>query len=113
MTWPWVSRHRLELAERLLSEAVRDRKVAEDRLYAAWQTGALQVPPRGSVLPPEKKVVQILPDKLREYVENWEDPVTRMEVEAEARRLHYDLGQPEERVLDLFKQRSPEPEPVL
>lgn len=112
MRWPWVRRTELERVERLLAEAIRDRKVAEDRLYAAWREG-LTVPPRETVIPREPKSVAILPDKLREYVENWEDPLVRMEVEGEMRRLHYELGYPEERVLETVQRRVPDAEAVL
>lgn len=103
--WPWVSRDLYEQALAVSSQFLRDKQIAEDRLYAAWQQG-YTVPPRASVTPPEPKEIRLLPDKLHAWIENWESGETRAELEAEARRLHFQMGYPEERVLDLFNARS-------
>jgi len=93
-----------EQALAMSAQAWHDKQVAEDRLYAAWKEGAV-VPPRAAVTD-MPKVVQVLPDKLHDFVSNWESPDTRAELEAEARRLHFQMGYPEERVLKLFADRS-------
>lgn len=103
MKWPWVPRWVYEQAE------LRAR-VAEDRLYAAHKEGAL-IPPRAPFEPREPEVIKLLPDKLASYIENWESPETRADLDREARRLHYDLGYPEERVLQLWTDRANGPAP--
>jgi len=103
--WPWVSRALYEQALAVSSQFLRDKQIAEDRLYAAWQQG-YTVPPRESVVPKEPQVVTILPEKLNAWVQNWESPETRAELEIEARRLHFQMGYPEDRVLELFNARS-------
>ncbi|HKR57169.1 MAG TPA: hypothetical protein VJS20_12785 [Gemmatimonadales bacterium] len=107
MKWPWVSRAALEQTQSLLAEAVRDRRIAEDRLYAAWKDGNT-IPPRESVTPQPPKEIHLLPDTLRDYIGNWESPEVRMELEAEARRMHFELGYPEDRVIETFQRRIPE-----
>lgn len=97
--------------ERLLGEierARRDKQIAEDRLYAAWKEGGIAVPTREAVIPQSAKPIELLPDKLRDYVNNWESPDVRAELEGEIRRLHFELSWPEERVLQLLRDRTPE-----
>lgn len=103
--WPWVSRALYEQALAVSSQFLRDKQIAEDRLYAAWQQG-YTIPPRASVTPPEPKEIRLLPDKLHAFVQNWESADVRAELEAEARRLHFQMGYPEERVLKLFEDRQ-------
>ena len=105
MTWrfPWVPRWVYEQAE------LRAR-VAEDRLYAAHKEGAT-IPPRAPFEPHEPEVIKLLPEKLSAYIENWESPEVRADLEREARRLHYDLNMPEDRVLDLWQARQGEGKP--
>lgn len=105
LRWPWVSRARLDMALAASAQFLHDKQIAEDRLYAAWKDGHT-IPPRASVLPPEPQVVTLLPDKLRAFVENYESPETRAVLETEARRLHFDMGYPEERVLELWNAQN-------
>jgi hypothetical protein len=87
------------------NQFLHDKQIAEDRLYAAFKEG-YQIPPRQSVEAPQPKEIRILPDKLHAFVNNWEGADTRAELEAEARRLHFEMGLPEDRVLQLFEQRN-------
>jgi hypothetical protein len=105
MKLPWVSRALYEQALAASAQFLHDKQVAEDRLYAAWREGA-QVPPRASVEPPAPREVRVLPDKLHAWIQNWESADVRGELETEARRLHFEQGYPEERVLALFEARS-------
>lgn len=98
MKLPWVGRD-------LYEQALHDKRVAEDRLYAAWKEG-YQIPPRATVEPEAPKVIELLPDEVRRYVENWESPEVRRELEAEARKMIFDLGMTEERVVALFTERQ-------
>ena len=104
MRWPWVARTRLDEVKAALIQAVAEKRIAEDRLYAAWKDG-YTVPPRESVVPAPPKPVQLLPPELAGYVQNWESAEVRQELEAEARRLHYDLGYDADRVIALFEAR--------
>lgn len=103
---PWVSRALLEATLAELDRARTDKRIAEDRLYAAWKEG-YQVPARSVVAPEPPKPIELLPEALRGYVENWESSQTRAELETEIRRL-LELGWPEERILKLLTDRSPE-----
>jgi len=103
--WPWVARTRLDEVKAALIQAVAEKRIAEDRLYAAWKDG-YTVPPRESVVPAAPKEIRLLPEKLNGFVQNWESAEVRQELEGEARRLHYDLGWDEERVIALFRARS-------
>ena len=98
MKLPWVARERLEAAERRA-------QIAEDRLYAAWKEGHT-IPPRESVTQRDSEIIQALPDKLLGYINNWESAETRYDLEREARRLHFEMSFPEERVLELWKRRD-------
>lgn len=106
MRFPWVMRSLLDATLAELDRARQDKRIAEDRLYAAWKEG-YQVPSREAVTPQPPKVVEILPELLRAYVENWESPETRAELETEIRHLQ-EIGWPEERILTLLRDRSPE-----
>jgi hypothetical protein len=99
MKWPWVPRW-------LYEEAQERARVAEDRLYAAHKDGAL-IPPREAVLPREPQVLELLPEKLYGYVQNWESGDTREALEAEARKL-METGWSEERILALWQARTGE-----
>jgi hypothetical protein len=98
MKWPWVARSVYE-------EALRDKRVAEDRLYAAWKEGN-QIPPRDAVTPKTAEPIKMLPEKLHSFVQNWESPEVRADLEREARLLHFDLGMTEDRVLQLWQDRQ-------
>jgi hypothetical protein len=102
---PWVPRALYEQALVVSAQFLREKQIAEDRLYAAWKDG-FTVPPRESVVPKEPTILRILPEKLHAEVNNWEDSGTRADLEREARRLHFDLGFTEERVLELWKARN-------
>jgi len=95
---PWVSRETYE-------EALRRAQVAEDRLYAAWKDG-YTVPARETVVPKEPVLIRALPEKVHAEIQNWESPEVRADLEREARKLLYDLNFPEERVLQLWADRS-------
>jgi len=103
--WPWVSRALYEQALAVSAQFLADKKIAEDRLYAAWKDGHT-IPPREAVTPREPVVLQALPEKIAGYVNNWESAETRGELDREARRLLFDLHFPEERVLELWQQRA-------
>lgn len=105
MKWPWVSRALYEQALAVSAQFLQDKKIAEDRLYAAWKEN-FTIPPRESVGPPKPREITLLPEKLHAFVQNWESPETRLELEAEARRLHFDMKYPEDRVLEIFEARS-------
>lgn len=66
-----------------LESTKRELRLANDRLYAAWQSGAV-IPPRPE---PEKKQLPIVPlsPTLLEYVMDWEEPESRDRAENEIR----------------------------
>jgi len=68
----------------------RELRVAQDRLYGAWQDRAL-IPARGDE-PVVRDRVPALPDELRALVADWESPETRLEVEERVRGLHFGQG---------------------
>jgi hypothetical protein len=94
--WPWVSRERLDDCERRA-------RIAEDRLYGAWKEGA-QIPPRAAVEPTVKEV-RLLPEKVLRFVQNWEDPQTRADLEREA-RVMLEQGLSEERIVAVWEARQ-------
>lgn len=112
MKWPWVSRRALEAVEAALAQALQDKRIAEDRLYAAWKDQNI-IPPRESVLPRPPVEIKLLPEKLDRYVQNWESAEVRQEIAAEVRRLHYDLHYPEDRVIELIEARRDGGSPLL
>lgn len=67
----------------LLETTRRELRLANDRLYAAWQSGAL-IPPRPE---PVKKALPLVPlsPTLQEYVNDWEEPEAQTRAENEIR----------------------------
>ena len=97
MKWPWVSRE-------CYDEVLRRAQVAEDRLYGAFKDG-YTIPPRATVEQKSPEVLELLPAKLLDFVNNWESPEVRGELDREARKL-IELGLGEDRIMDLWKRRS-------
>jgi len=97
MRWPWVPRW-------LYEEAKERARVAEDRLYAAHKDQYV-IPPREAVTPREPEVLELLPEKLHGFVQNWESADTREALETEARKL-MENGWPEDRILGLWQART-------
>jgi len=104
MKWPWVSRALYEQVLAASAQFLHDKQIAEDRLYAAWKEGHT-IPPRAAVERREPDVVTLLPEKLHAFVQNWESPETRADLEREARAL-LKHNFTEERVLDLWAARQ-------
>lgn len=80
-----------------LRDAKREKKIAEDRLYAAWKEGAL-IPPRPEPADsaPEEPPTPI-PVELRDLVDRWEDDFARTKAEQELRHF-LDEGWSEARI---------------
>lgn len=61
-----------------------DLRVTHDRLYTAWQQGAV-IAPAPDAEPPEE--LAPIPDALQEYVTEWSSPEVRAKVEDRIRRM--------------------------
>jgi hypothetical protein len=105
MKWPWVSRALYEQVLAVSAQFLADKKIAEDRLYAAWKDGNT-IPPREAVTPRIPQTLELLPSKIQDEINNWESPEVRADLDREARRLLFDLKFPEDRVIELWKMRQ-------
>lgn len=72
------------LAAAIIVHLFRELRIANDRLYGAWQTGAI-IPPRSEPAPAPKQ--DPLPAPLQAYVDDWEEEDARARAEGEIRDM--------------------------